>query len=81
MGQEMIFLGIGVAVLLIGYLLFQLVKSEKAHKETLHRLQLLENKINSTELQNIDARLNPHLFKGSVKAVMLHTYCKGRCNI
>jgi len=74
MGQEMILLGIGVAVLLIGYLLFQLVKSEKAHKETLHRLQLLENKINSTELQNIDARLNPHLFKNVLNAIQSHAY-------
>ncbi|MGC4041147.1 MAG: histidine kinase [Flavobacterium sp.] len=65
------------AVLLLGiivYLISRLQKSEAKKKEAEEKFQQLEGKINTLELQTLEARLNPHLFKNILNSIQSHAY-------
>lgn len=56
------------------YLIIRLNKSvnEKRHLET--KYQEMESKYNEIQLDNLDSRLNPHLFKNILNSVQSHAY-------
>lgn len=58
----------------IGYLILRLKKSEEKKREAETRFQQLEGKINTLELQTLEARLNPHLFKNILNSIQSHAY-------
>lgn len=56
------------------YLILRLNKTEK-DKRTLERnFQIIENKINTIQLDNIEGKLNPHLFKNILNSIQSHAY-------
>jgi LytS/YehU family sensor histidine kinase len=74
---ENIWLAIGLVsglILLIIYLLFRLQSAEKKKQLAEVKLNELETKINSIELETIDAKLNPHLFKNILNSIQSHAY-------
>lgn len=67
--------GIGTAFLMtIIYLLVNLAKSEKRRKESDDKFQHLERKINTLELDTLESKLNPHLFKNILNSIQSHAY-------
>jgi sensor histidine kinase YesM len=67
--------GIGIIFLLIIiYLLIRLNKSEKKRKQSDDKFRQLESKINKLELQTLESRLNPHLFKNILNSIQSHAY-------
>jgi LytS/YehU family sensor histidine kinase len=67
--------GIGlILVCVICYLLVKLSKSEKEKKETRNKFQQLENKFNALHLENLESKLNPHLFKNILNSIQSHAY-------
>ncbi|MGL2965295.1 sensor histidine kinase [Flavobacterium sp. XGLA_31] len=67
----------GLVVLLlgvIGYLVLQLQQSKQKKKAAETQFQKLETKINALELQTLEARLNPHLFKNILNSIQSHAY-------
>lgn len=56
------------------YLLVRLSRAEKKKKETESKFQLLESKINSLELETLESKLNPHLFKNILNSIQSHAY-------
>lgn len=67
--------GIGLLFIsIIVYLLIRLLKSEKKEKETKSRFQQLETKINTLELETLESKLNPHLFKNILNSIQSHAY-------
>lgn len=58
----------------IVYLLFRLSKSEKRKIEAENKYHQLEGKINALELQTLEAKLNPHLFKNILNSIQSHAY-------
>ena len=59
---------------LIAYLLIRLLKTEKKKKETESQFQQLENKINTLQLETLESKLNPHLFKNILNSIQSHAY-------
>ncbi|MDP2236520.1 MAG: histidine kinase [Bacteroidales bacterium] len=63
-----------ILMLIIVYLFVKLTISEKKRKESDERFQLLETKINNLELQTLESKLNPHLFKNILNSIQSHAY-------
>lgn len=68
---------IGV-VLFLGYGAFywwrKLKKAEKRKEDLESKFEILENKVNTMQLESIDYRLNPHLFKNILNSIQSHAY-------
>ena len=56
------------------YVILKLQKSIKSNKESETQFQLLENKINTLELETLQSKLNPHLFKNILNSIQSHAY-------
>jgi LytS/YehU family sensor histidine kinase len=54
--------------------IFKLNQSNQSKKETETQFQLLENKINSLQLETLQSKLNPHLFKNILNSIQSHAY-------
>lgn len=63
-----------IFLLIIFYLLFKLNRSEKKRKEAEEKFIQLESKINKLELQTLESKLNPHLFKNILNSIQSHAY-------
>ncbi len=73
--NEVVYSIIGIVLfLIIAYLIFRLTKAEKKRKEADNRFQQLETKINKLELQTLESKLNPHLFKNILNSIQSHAY-------
>jgi len=63
-----------ICIFSVVYLAIQLNKSMK-RKETLEsKYQEMESQVNQIQLENLDSRLNPHLFKNILNSVQSHAY-------
>lgn len=72
-----VILSIGIALLMAiiaGFLFFRLKKSEKKRIETENRFSQLEKEVNLLQLENLESRLNPHLFKNILNSIQSHAY-------
>lgn len=56
------------------YLIIRLNKSMKRKQLLESKYQEMEDKFNQVQLQNLDSRLNPHLFKNILNSVQSHAY-------
>lgn len=59
---------------LIVYLLFRLQKARMHHSTLALKYRDLEQRYNEIQLENLDSRLNPHLFKNILNSVQSHAY-------
>lgn len=72
---QLLFMSSSVLLLgLIFFLIFRLKQTDKKKKETETKFNQLENKINSLQLENLESRLNPHLFKNILNSIQSHAY-------
>ncbi|MDP2337433.1 MAG: histidine kinase [Bacteroidota bacterium] len=65
-----LFISLGAIV----YLIFRLNKLEHEKQALKLKYQEIEAKYNQIELENLDSRLNPHLFKNILNSVQSHAY-------
>ena len=63
-----------VCLTTIVYLVFRLKKTEQEKQAMKSKYQEIEDKYNQIELENLDSRLNPHLFKNILNSVQSHAY-------
>ncbi len=65
-----------VAILLgiIIYLLVKLSRSNKQKNDIEARFQQVESQVNSLQLETLESRLNPHLFKNILNSIQSHAY-------
>ncbi|GHB27205.1 sensor histidine kinase [Mongoliitalea lutea] len=61
-----------IGIVIYFYIKFQ--KSEKKRIESEDKFLRLEGKINKLELQSLEAKLNPHLFKNILNSIQSHAY-------
>lgn len=61
-------------LLVIAYLIWRLNVSERNKKELQQKFTTLETKVNSLKLDNLESRLNPHLFKNILNSIQSHAY-------
>lgn len=70
-----IYSGITIVLLVfIAFLLIRLLKSEKKKKETESKFKQYESRINLLQLENLESKLNPHLFKNILNSIQSHAY-------
>ena len=55
-------------------MLIRLKKAEKEKQIIETNFQIIENKINTLQLDNIEGKLNPHLFKNILNSIQSHAY-------
>jgi len=66
-----------IALLLLGiagWLFVRMRRAEKVRKELEGRFMELETRNNTLQLQTLESRLNPHLFKNILNSIQSHAY-------
>lgn len=61
-------------VLLVIYLIIRLKNTEKKKEIAETRFNQLEGKINTLQLETLESKLNPHLFKNILNSIQSHAY-------
>jgi LytS/YehU family sensor histidine kinase len=61
-------------VLIIGFMLYELIQARKAKNEVEKSFYALEMKVNDLQLETLEAKLNPHLFKNILNSIQSHAY-------
>ena len=56
------------------YLLRQLRNADKTRNDVQAKFTTLENKVDSLQLETLESRLNPHLFKNVLNSIQSHAY-------
>jgi len=77
MDNNISFLLISIILLLaivLCYLIYLLMQSEKNKKKAQEKYYLLEMKVNDLQLETLESRLNPHLFKNILNSIQSHAY-------
>jgi len=62
------------AIFLVVHLVVRLNRSERKKKELEIRFKELEAKMNNIQLETIESKLNPHLFKNILNSIQAHAY-------
>lgn len=65
---------LAVALIALVVLALRLKKSERVKHELRDRYIEMENKVNTLQLQTLEGRLNPHLFKNILNSIQSHAY-------
>lgn len=65
---------IALFMIIMGVLVYRMYHAERVKKELETRFVELENKTNTLQLQTLEARLNPHLFKNILNSIQSHAY-------
>ena len=63
-----------VVIALFAYLVVQLSNSEKKRKRAESKFQELEDRIDALQLEKLESKLNPHLFKNILNSIQSHAY-------
>jgi len=63
-----------IALAITAYLIFRLNKSVKSQRTLEAKYRDLEVMFNEIQLENLDSRLNPHLFKNILNSVQSHAF-------
>ena len=61
-------------VVIIVFMLYQLMQARKAKDEVDKNFCALEMKVNDLQLETLEAKLNPHLFKNILNSIQSHAY-------
>lgn len=66
---------LGLAILsAVGYLSYHLYQSGKKQKDLERQFYEYEKRVNSIQLENLESKLNPHLFKNILNTIQSHAY-------
>jgi sensor histidine kinase YesM len=65
---------VALLVLVLAWLILRMLRAEKVKRELETRFLDLENKTNTLQLQTLESRLNPHLFKNILNSIQSHAY-------
>jgi LytS/YehU family sensor histidine kinase len=63
-----------ILIIVLSYLVYQLIQSGKAKKNAEEKFYLLEMKVNDLQLETLESKLNPHLFKNILNSIQSHAY-------
>jgi sensor histidine kinase YesM len=63
-----------IVISLLVYLILRLLKSEKKKKEVELKFQELEDSVSTMQLEKLEWKLNPHLFKNILNSIQSHAY-------
>lgn len=63
-----------VLVFMVALVLFKLKKTGKQNRELMSDNRILENKLNAIELESLNYKINPHLFKNILNSIQSHAY-------
>lgn len=61
-------------VVIIGFMVYQLLLARKEKNEAKKSFYALERKVNDLQLETLEAKLNPHLFKNILNSIQSHAY-------
>jgi len=61
-------------VLIIGFMIYQLMLARKEKNEAEKSFFALEMKVHDLQLETLEAKLNPHLFKNILNSIQSHAY-------
>jgi LytS/YehU family sensor histidine kinase len=61
-------------VIMLCYLVYRLIQSGKSQKKVEEKFYLLEMKVNDLQLETLESKLNPHLFKNILNSIQSHAY-------
>lgn len=61
-------------VLLVCFMVYQLMQSKKAKEDAEKSFYSLETKVNDLQLETLESKLNPHLFKNILNSIQSHAY-------
>jgi len=62
------------AISLVAYLFVRLRQSERKKREMENQVKELESKLDNIQLETIESKLNPHLFKNILNSIQSHAY-------
>ena len=68
---------VALVILLVGlntYLIIKLLKSQKSQAEAESKYRGLESNVQSLELEALESKLDPHLFKNILNSIQSHAY-------
>jgi LytS/YehU family sensor histidine kinase len=63
-----------ILIIAVFCLIYQLIQSGKAKKSVEEQFYLLEMKVNNLQLETLESKLNPHLFKNILNSIQSHAY-------
>ncbi|MEO8252776.1 MAG: histidine kinase [Flavobacterium sp.] len=75
--NSILFFFLGIILLLIviiGFMVYELVQARKAKNEVENNFYALEMRVNDLQLETLEAKLNPHLFKNILNSIQSHAY-------
>ncbi|MFA9189003.1 histidine kinase [Flavobacterium sp. FBOR7N2.3] len=61
-------------IVIIGFMIYQLMLARKEKNEAKKSFFDLEMKVNDLQLETLEAKLNPHLFKNILNSIQSHAY-------
>ena len=63
-----------ILIIALCYLIYRLIQSGKAKESVEEKFHLLEMKVNNLQLETLESKLNPHLFKNILNSIQSHAY-------
>ena len=61
-------------IFIICFLIYQLMQFKKAKDDAEKSFYALEMKVNDLQLETLESKLNPHLFKNILNSIQSHAY-------
>lgn len=61
-------------IVIIGLMVFQVMKAKKSKEDAEENFYALERKVNDLQLETLESKLNPHLFKNILNSIQSHAY-------
>lgn len=65
---------LSVLVILVIYLVIRLKRAEVRKENTEQKFSALESRVDNLQLETLESRLNPHLFKNVLNSIQSHAY-------
>ncbi|MFV5698128.1 sensor histidine kinase [Flavobacterium sp. ZT3R17] len=63
-----------ILIITLCYLIYRLIQSGKEKESVEEKFHLLEMKVNNLQLETLESKLNPHLFKNILNSIQSHAY-------
>lgn len=65
---------VGVLLAAIAFLAYRLLELKRSQRDSENKFALLENRVNELQLETLESKLNPHLFKNILNSIQSHAY-------
>ena len=63
-----------ILIIALCYVIYRLMQSRRAKESVEEKFHLLEMKVNNLQLETLESKLNPHLFKNILNSIQSHAY-------